>query len=439
MPERLRNALGIAVGEAHLPGLPRAARLRPLAAARERGRAAAAAAVGEHRHQGPEGAPTCSTSRRSRRRSPSTRCRRRRCSAFADHGEVGELAARRRRRCRGGARRASRRAGVDVDALAARAPGRGRRGVRRLVERADGGIDDQSAALAQARPTGSRSSAPTARARPRGRRSRRTTREIGGRAPARPVRRRPGRGERLTAEAAGLYLDYSKNRITDETLGAAGRARRGVAACASASTRCSAASKINVTEDRAVLHVALRAPAGAAIVVDGVDVVPQVHEVLDRMAAFADRVRSGEWTGHTGKRIRNVVNIGIGGSDLGPVMAYEALRHYTRPRHDVPLRLERRRHRLRRGDARPRPGRDAVHRLVEDVHDARDDDQRPHGPRLGARGARRRGGDRQALRRGLDQRRRGRASSASTPPTCSASGTGSAAATRWTRRSASRR
>ena len=134
--------------------------------------------------------------------------------------------------------------------------------------------------------------------------------------------------------------------------------------------------KINVTENRAVLHVALRAPQGASIVVDGENVVPQVHAVLDKMADFADRVRSGAWKGHTGKRIRNVINIGIGGSDLGPVMAYEALRHYSDRSADVPLRLERRRHRLRRGDARSRPGGDAVHRLVEDLHDAGDDDQR---------------------------------------------------------------
>ena len=106
--------------------------------------------------------------------------------------------------------------------------------------------------------------------------------------------------------------------------------------------------KINVSENRAVLHVALRAPTGESILVDGENVVPDVHAVLDKMAAFADRVRSGEWKGHTGKRIRNVVNIGIGGSDLGPVMAYEALRALQRARHDVPLRLERRRHRLRR-------------------------------------------------------------------------------------------
>ena len=98
--------------------------------------------------------------------------------------------------------------------------------------------------------------------------------------------------------------------------------------------------KINITEDRAVLHVALRAPRGASIVVDGQNVVPQVHAVLDRMADFCNRVRSGAWKGHTGKRIRNIVNIGIGGSDLGPVMAYEALKHYSERASDIPLRLE---------------------------------------------------------------------------------------------------
>jgi glucose-6-phosphate isomerase len=138
----------------------------------------------------------------------------------------------------------------------------------------------------------------------------------------------PKRGERLTAEAAGLFLDYSKNRITDETVklliqlaeesGLRGRIEamfRG--------------DKINITENRAVLHVALRAPKGTSIIVDGENVVPGVHAVLDKMSDFSNRVRSGEWKGHTGKRIRNVVNIGIGGSDLGPVMAYEALKFYS--------------------------------------------------------------------------------------------------------------
>jgi glucose-6-phosphate isomerase len=138
----------------------------------------------------------------------------------------------------------------------------------------------------------------------------------------------PGRGERLTAEAAGLYLDYSKNRLTDDTL----RLLLQLAEECGLRARLDAmfrGDKINITEDRAVLHVALRAPRGTAIVVDGKNVVPQVHAVLDKMADFCHRVRSGAWKGHTGKRIRNVINIGIGGSDLGPVMAYEALKHYS--------------------------------------------------------------------------------------------------------------
>jgi len=138
----------------------------------------------------------------------------------------------------------------------------------------------------------------------------------------------PGRGERLTAEAAGLYLDYSKNRITDETMRLLVRLAEecGLRERMAAMFR---GERINVTERRAVLHTALRAPETERIVVDGVDVVPGVHEVLERMAVFSRQVRSGQWRGHTGKRIRNVVSIGIGGSDLGPVMAYEALRHYS--------------------------------------------------------------------------------------------------------------
>ena len=138
----------------------------------------------------------------------------------------------------------------------------------------------------------------------------------------------PKRGERLTVEAEGLYLDYSKNRITDETL----KLLFQLATESGLRERIDAmfrGDKINVTEKRAVLHVALRAPKEASILVDGKNVVPEVHEVLQRMANFAERVRSGQWKGHTGKRIRNVVNIGIGGSDLGPVMACEALRHYS--------------------------------------------------------------------------------------------------------------
>jgi glucose-6-phosphate isomerase len=137
------------------------------------------------------------------------------------------------------------------------------------------------------------------------------------------------RGTRLTAKAAGLYLDYSKNRVTEET----------IALLVALADECGLATHreamfsgehINASEDRAVLHVALRMPRERSLVVDGVDVVKQVHEVLDRMGAFSERIRSGEWKGHTGKPIRNVINIGIGGSDLGPVMAYEALRHYSR-------------------------------------------------------------------------------------------------------------
>jgi glucose-6-phosphate isomerase len=138
----------------------------------------------------------------------------------------------------------------------------------------------------------------------------------------------PLRGERLTAEAAGLFLDYSKNRVTDETLKLLVELAResGLRERIDAMFR---GEKINITENRAVLHVALRAPEGASILVDGKNVVPEVHAVLDRMADFANRVRSGAWKGHTGKRIANVINIGIGGSDLGPVMAYEALKHYS--------------------------------------------------------------------------------------------------------------
>jgi len=139
----------------------------------------------------------------------------------------------------------------------------------------------------------------------------------------------PWRGERLTAEGAGIYLDYSKNRITDETIDL----------LINLAEECGlreriegmfCGQKINVTENRAVLHIALRAPKSEKILVDGVDVVPEVHVVLDKMAAFAERVRSGQWQGYTGKPIRNVINIGIGGSDLGPVMAYEALKHYSK-------------------------------------------------------------------------------------------------------------
>jgi glucose-6-phosphate isomerase len=153
--------------------------------------------------------------------------------------------------------------------------------------------------------------------------------EIGGRHLRDLFAEDPGRGERLAAEAVGLYLDYSKNRVTDETLALLIQ----LAQESQVEERRDAMMRgemINVSEHRAVLHVALRMPKGSSLVVDGVDVVAQVHEVLDRMAGFANQIRSGEWKGYTGKAIRNIVNVGIGGSDLGPVMAYEALRYYSR-------------------------------------------------------------------------------------------------------------
>ncbi|HZC34864.1 MAG TPA: glucose-6-phosphate isomerase, partial [Chthoniobacterales bacterium] len=138
----------------------------------------------------------------------------------------------------------------------------------------------------------------------------------------------PKRGDRFAVEAAGIYLDYSKNRITEETVKLLFQLAEecGLRARIDAMFR---GEKINITENRAVLHVALRAPKGASIVVDGENVVPKVHAVLEKMADFSNRVRNGTWKGHTGERIRNVINIGIGGSDLGPVMAYEALKYYS--------------------------------------------------------------------------------------------------------------
>jgi len=146
----------------------------------------------------------------------------------------------------------------------------------------------------------------------------------------------PKRGERMAVEAIGIYFDYSKHRITDETLGLLVQLAEacGLRARIDSMFR---GEKINITENRAVLHTALRAPKGKSIVVDGEDVMPKVHAVLDKMTGFCNRVRSGEWKGHTGKPIRNVINIGIGGSDLGPVMAYEALRHYSQ--RDLTLRF----------------------------------------------------------------------------------------------------
>ncbi len=248
----------------------------------------------------------------------------------------------------------------------------------------------------------------------------------------------PERGKRMTAEAAGIYLDYSKNRVTDQTITLLVQLAEesGLRARIDAMFR---GDKINSTEGRAVLHVALRAPRGTSIVVDGHDVVPDVHEVLQRMADFSNRVRSGAWTGHTGKRIRNVVNIGIGGSDLGPVMAYEALKHYS----DRALAFR---------FVSNVDGTDFAE-AVRDFDPAEtlfivssktfttsgDDDKRSYGSRLVAPRFRRRPESPlpSTLSPSRPTRRKYR-NSASTRATCSGSGTGWAVVTRWTRRSASR-
>ena len=188
----------------------------------------------------------------------------------------------------------------------------------------------------------------------------------------------PERGSRLTVEAVGLYLDYSKNRITDETL----TLLIHLAEESRLQERIDAmfrGDKINVTEKRAVLHTALRAPRDASIFVDGKNVVPKVHAVLDHMADFSNRVRSGEWKGHTGKRIRNVINVGIGGSDLGPVMAYEALKHYSD--RSMTFRFVSNIDGTDFAEAvqRPRSVGNPVHHLFKNLHDSRDDDKCPHG------------------------------------------------------------
>ena len=245
----------------------------------------------------------------------------------------------------------------------------------------------------------------------------------------------PGRAERYSAEAAGLFLDYSKNRITDETLRLLQQlaVEQGVVARRDAMFRGEA---INTTERRSVLHVALRAPRDAHIMAEGKDVVPEVHAVLDRMGAFAARVRDGSWTGHTGKRIRTVINIGIGGSYLGAGdglagAAGVAGRRSLKCRFVSNMMGSE----LRRGDAGAGRGGDAVRHFFQDLHDVGDDDQRRHGAGLGGgrAGFRRRGGE--AFRCRLHQRSRGAGNSALIPATCSASGTGWAAAIRSNRRS----
>ena len=191
----------------------------------------------------------------------------------------------------------------------------------------------------------------------------------------------PTRGERLTASAVGIELDYSKNRITDQTLELLFRLakdaglRERIDAMFPA-TRSTSPRTVRSFTPRCALPLAHPSSSTAQ------NVVPQVQDVLAGWPISPTQVRSGAWKGHTGKRMRNVVNIGIGGSDLGPVMAYEALRHYSAARHDFPLRLQRRRHRLRRGRSRSGPRGDAIHCLLQDFHHARNNDQRPIRPRL---------------------------------------------------------
>ena len=189
----------------------------------------------------------------------------------------------------------------------------------------------------------------------------------------------PQRGNRLTASALGVYLDYSKNLVTDETCGLLLQLA-GESGLRAAIDAMFAGEKINITERRAVLHVALRAPRGEKIVVDGEDVVPQVHAVLDKMADFSNRVRSNQWRGHTGKPIKNIINIGIGGSDLGPVMAYEALEFYSDRSRTFRFVSNVDGSDFAEAVARFGSRGNAVHRLLENIHDDRNDDQRPDRP-----------------------------------------------------------
>ena len=190
------------------------------------------------------------------------------------------------------------------------------------------------------------------------------------------------RGERLAVEAVGIYFDYSKNRITDETLSLLLQLAQqsGLRERIDAMFR---GGRINVSENRAVLHTALRAPRGASIVLDGRNVVPDVHAVLDKMADFANRLRGGDWKGHTGKRIRNVINIGIGGSDLGPVMAYEALKHYSD--RAMTFRFVSNIDGTDFAEAvKELDPAETLFIVSKDLHHAGDDDQRAYGARLAA-------------------------------------------------------
>jgi glucose-6-phosphate isomerase len=242
----------------------------------------------------------------------------------------------------------------------------------------------------------------------------------------------PARGTRFVAKFEDFYLDYSKHRITDETLKLLLQLAEQSGLVEHRDAMFSG-QKINVTEGRAVLHVALRAPKGSTIEVDGKNVVPEVHEVLDHMAEFSEKIRSGAWTGHTGKRIKTVVNIGIGGSDLGPVMAYEALKHYSQ--RDLDFRF-----------VSNIDGTD----FAEATHDLKADEtlfiissktfttlETMTNAHTAREWALKQLGDERAVAKHFVAVSTN-AAEVSTRPTCSASGTGSAVATPWTRRLASR-
>ena len=247
----------------------------------------------------------------------------------------------------------------------------------------------------------------------------------------------PQRAQALRAEAVGLYFDYSKQRVDARTL----ELLRALAKACNLRQRTEAmfgGKKINATEHRAVLHVALRAPKGTRIEVDGHDVVPDVHGVLDRMAAFCDKVHNGKWTGHTGKRIRNVISIGIGGSDLGPVMAYEALRHYSH--REMTFRFVSNVDGTDFAEAtRDLDAAETLFIVCSKTFTTLETMTNAHAARAWCVQAL---GDEAMRLRNISSlfppMRRKWKSSASTPPTCSASGTGSADATRWTRQSVCR-
>ena len=373
--------------------------------------------------------------------------------AFADHGEVGADAGAGRRRLRDGSRQL--RQGGHRHRRARRpAPGRGRVVLRQVVERSDGAHRFQAHRDAQGELTRSRADESLEQTNFARKRSMTMS----------ALRTRPAwallKKHHQKIKRVHLRQLFAEDRRARREADGRGRGtlsrllqephhRRDPAAPAATGRGVgpARAHRRHVPRRQDQRHrEARRAARRAARAARRVDRASTARTWCPRSTPCSTRwrispigVRSGAWKGHTGKRIRNVVNIGIGGSDLGPVMAYEALKHYSERDHDVPLRLQRRRHRLRRGDARSRSGGDAVHRLLQDLHHAGDDDQRAYRARLVAgRPGRRRRPPGQAFRRRLDQRRRRWRSSASTPPTCSASGTGSAGATRWTRPSASR-